>query len=132
MSEDIYRRLAQRLDAIPNGFPATQSGAELRLLAKIFTPEEATLASVMRLTCEPAADIEQYLDVPWVPTAIEQRDGRGIRYGNQNKEVDIFRYVSVGSLDELSWGVVGCALSIHPPHSTVATTRAAMIRFWRG
>jgi len=57
MTEDIYRQLAQRLDAIPNGFPATESGAELRLLAKIFTPEEAALASVMRLTREPAADI---------------------------------------------------------------------------
>lgn len=57
MTEGIYRSLAQRLDAIPSGFPATQSGVELRLLAKIFTPEEATLASVMRLTCEPAADI---------------------------------------------------------------------------
>lgn len=57
MSEDIYRKLGQRLDAIPNGFPATKSGVELRLLAKIFTPEEASLAGVMRLTCEPAADI---------------------------------------------------------------------------
>jgi electron transport complex protein RnfB len=57
MTEDIYRRLSQRLDAIPNGFPATESGVELRLLAKIFTPEEAALASAMRLTCEPAADI---------------------------------------------------------------------------
>ena len=57
MTEDIYRKLAQRLDAIPNGFPATESGAELRLLAKVFTPEEAALASVMRLTREPAADI---------------------------------------------------------------------------
>ena len=57
MSEDVYRRLAQRLDAIPNGFPATESGVELRLLAKIFTPEEAALTSVMRLTREPAADI---------------------------------------------------------------------------
>ncbi len=57
MTEDIYRRLAQRLDATPNGFPATESGAELRLLAKIFMPEEAALASVMRLTREPAADI---------------------------------------------------------------------------
>jgi electron transport complex protein RnfB len=57
MSEDAYRRLAQRLDAIPNGFPATESGVELRLLAKIFTPEEAALASVMRLAREPAADI---------------------------------------------------------------------------
>jgi electron transport complex protein RnfB len=57
MPEDVYRRLAQQLDAIPNGFPATESGVELRLLAKIFTEEEAALASVMRLTCEPAADI---------------------------------------------------------------------------
>jgi electron transport complex protein RnfB len=57
MTEDVYRKLAQRLDAIPNGFPATESGVELRLLAKIFTPEEAALASVMRLTREPAADI---------------------------------------------------------------------------
>ena len=57
MSEDVYRKLAQRLDAIPNGYPATQSGVELRLLAKMFMPEEAALAAVMRLTCEPAADI---------------------------------------------------------------------------
>jgi len=57
MTEDVYRKLARRLDAIPNGFPATESGVELRLLAKIFTPEEAALASVMRLTREPAADI---------------------------------------------------------------------------
>jgi electron transport complex protein RnfB len=57
MSENIYRKLAQRLDTIPNGFPTTESGVELRLLAKIFTPEEAALASVMRLGYEPAADI---------------------------------------------------------------------------
>ena len=54
MSLDVYRRLAKRLDAIPNGFPATESGAELRLLAKIFAPEEAALASIMRLSREPA------------------------------------------------------------------------------
>jgi electron transport complex protein RnfB len=54
MSEDVYRRLAQRLDAIPNGFPATESGVELKLLAKIFEPEEAALAAEMRLTREPA------------------------------------------------------------------------------
>lgn len=57
MSEDPYRKLAGRLDAIPNGFPSTESGIELKLLAKMFTPQEATLASVMRLTKEPAAVI---------------------------------------------------------------------------
>ena len=57
MSEEIYRKLALRLDAIPNGYPATESGVELRLLVKMFTPEEAALACVMRLTRELAADI---------------------------------------------------------------------------
>jgi len=57
MTDDVYRKLAQRLDEIPNGFPVTDSGIELRLLEKIFTPEEAALACAMRLTYEPAADI---------------------------------------------------------------------------
>ncbi len=57
MSEDVYRKLAERLNAIPNGFSSTESGVELRLLAKMFTPQEAALASVMRLTKEPAASI---------------------------------------------------------------------------
>lgn len=57
MSDDVYKKLAQRLNAIPNGFPATESGVELKLLAKIFTPQEAKLASVMRLTPEVASEI---------------------------------------------------------------------------
>lgn len=52
-----YRRLAQQLDALPNGFPATESGAELQLLAKIFTPEQATLAAVMTGDLEPYESI---------------------------------------------------------------------------
>jgi ferredoxin len=59
----VYRKLAHRLDAIPNGFPATESGVELKLLAKIFSPEEATLAAEMRLTFEPAADIASRVGV---------------------------------------------------------------------
>lgn len=47
-----FKRLAERLDALPNGFPSTADGAELRLLAKLFTPEEATLAARLRLTKE--------------------------------------------------------------------------------
>ncbi|MFC1683291.1 DUF362 domain-containing protein [Candidatus Zixiibacteriota bacterium] len=57
MPEGIYKKLAQRLDAIPNGFPATDSGVELKILERIFTPQEAQLATIMRLTPEPAAEI---------------------------------------------------------------------------
>jgi electron transport complex protein RnfB len=63
MTDNIYRRLAQRLDTIPNGFPATESGVELRLLEKIFTPEEAALASVIRLAYEPVDTIAAHAGV---------------------------------------------------------------------
>ncbi len=52
-----FRRLAQRLDELPNGFPSTPDGIELELLARLFTPEEAGLAAQLRLTLEPAAEI---------------------------------------------------------------------------
>ena len=57
MIDESYRRLAQRLDALPNGFPPTADGAELRLLAKLFTPEEAALAAELRLTLETSKQI---------------------------------------------------------------------------
>ncbi len=57
MSTDSYRRLADHLNALPNGFPPTDSGVELRILAKIFTPEEADLVSRLRLTLESPAEV---------------------------------------------------------------------------
>jgi electron transport complex protein RnfB len=57
MSDENYRLLAERLDALPNGFPATPDGAELRLLRKLFTPEEAALAASLRMTLETPAEI---------------------------------------------------------------------------
>jgi electron transport complex protein RnfB len=49
---NAYKKLAERLDALPNGYPPTADGAELRLLAKLFSPQEADLASQLRLTKE--------------------------------------------------------------------------------
>ena len=40
---DVYQRLAKKLDELPNGFPATESGVELKILRKIFTQEEAEM-----------------------------------------------------------------------------------------
>ena len=54
---DSYQKLAERLDKIPNGFPKTESGVELKLLAKLFTPEEATLASSLSLELLSVKDI---------------------------------------------------------------------------
>ncbi|PVE50650.1 DEAD/DEAH box helicase family protein [Rhizobium rhizogenes] len=44
-----------------------------------------------------------HLDVPWLPSQIEQREGRIVRQGNQHEEVDIFAYATEGSLDASMW-----------------------------
>ncbi|MCK5465133.1 MAG: hypothetical protein KAI95_19030, partial [Bacteroidales bacterium] len=54
---DFYQKLAERLDQIPNGFPKTESGVELKLLAKLFTHEEAALASNLSLELLSVKDI---------------------------------------------------------------------------
>jgi len=56
-TESAYKRLAERLDALPNGFPATADGAELRLLARLFTPEEAALAAQLDVILETPGQI---------------------------------------------------------------------------
>jgi electron transport complex protein RnfB len=57
MAMDAYKRLAASLDALPNGFPATDDGRELKILAKLFTPEEADLAAQLASTLETADEI---------------------------------------------------------------------------
>ena len=57
MTDNPYQRLAQQLDALPDGYPPTDSGVELRLLAKLFAPDEAALAAQLRLTPETPAEV---------------------------------------------------------------------------
>jgi N12 class adenine-specific DNA methylase/predicted RNA methylase len=44
-----------------------------------------------------------HLDAPWKPAEVEQREGRILRQGNDNKEVAIYRYVTEGSFDAYMW-----------------------------
>jgi len=44
-----------------------------------------------------------HLDAPWRPRDIEQREGRILRQGNGNAQVDIHRYVTEGSFDAYMW-----------------------------
>lgn len=60
---DIYRRLAKKLDRLPNGFPSTESGVELKLLRKIFTPEDARLALKLQPIPATAEEIAKRLRI---------------------------------------------------------------------
>ncbi len=47
-----------------------------------------------------------HLDCPWRPADIAQREGRILRQGNLNPEVEVIRYVSEGSFDAYLWQTV--------------------------
>jgi len=55
--KDIYERLRERLDMFPQGFPATKSGVELKILRQLFSPEEAETMFSLRPYPEPVAAI---------------------------------------------------------------------------
>lgn len=46
------------------------------------------------------------LDVPWRPSDLEQRAGRIVRQGNENKEVNIYRYVTENTFDSYLWQTI--------------------------
>jgi electron transport complex protein RnfB len=57
MTDETYQHLAEALDRLPNGFPRTDSGVEIRILEKICTPVEAALAGLLTGTPEPLVAI---------------------------------------------------------------------------
>jgi ferredoxin len=55
--EWIYRSLRQHLDRQAVSFPATKSGADIRILRRLFTPDEARLALYLSYRPTPTSEI---------------------------------------------------------------------------
>lgn len=47
-----------------------------------------------------------HLECPWRPSDLQQREGRIIRQGNENPEVDIYSYVTEGTFDAYLYQLV--------------------------
>jgi len=86
MSIDVYRRLAHHLDDLPGGFPPTDSGVELRILQRLFSPEEASWAVHLTLIPETAEIVARRagLDADTAGSRLEEMARKGL----------IFRIVS--------------------------------------
>jgi len=65
MTADVYKQVAKRLDQLPNGFPATESGVEIKLLKKIFwDPEDAGNWLKLNAKPEPVEAIARRFEAP--------------------------------------------------------------------
>ena len=54
---DVYQKLAIHLDNLPAGFPATDTGIEIRILRRLFSSQEARIAVALTMLPEPTAAI---------------------------------------------------------------------------
>jgi len=59
----IYEQLARHLDNLPAGFPATESGVELRILKRLFSHQEAQIAMGLTMMQEPVKTIAERLQM---------------------------------------------------------------------
>jgi len=59
----IYEQLAKHLDNLPAGFPATESGVELRILKRLFSHQEAQIAMGLTMMQEPVKKIAARLQM---------------------------------------------------------------------
>jgi electron transport complex protein RnfB len=87
LSDQIFERLAEALDRLPNGFPRTSSNVEIKLLKKIFSPEEALLASQLSRSMESVDAIAKRAErsVEEVETKLREMAERGLLWYQKGK-----------------------------------------------
>jgi electron transport complex protein RnfB len=87
MPIDVYQQLAQHLDNLPSGFPATESGVEQRILRRLFTPEEAELALHLALLAEPARVVARRAKIPAEEAVcrLQEMERKGLIYATHEE-----------------------------------------------
>jgi len=88
MSDKDYIRLSEQLDKLPNGFPATTSGLEIRILKKIFTESEVSAVCYLSREMETIEYIVEKsgLQNEQVSSVLQDLSKRGLLQSDWNKE----------------------------------------------
>ncbi len=93
MKSTVYKELRSLLDTIPNGFPSTEDGLELKILQKIFTEEEAALALQLSLEWETpdAVAARTGLDAAFLKEKLAAMQARGLIFGATIGPVSLYK-----------------------------------------
>ena len=116
--QNVYWDIEQKL--IAKGIPpeeiafihnAKNEAQKKDLFAKMRSGQiRVLLGSTARMgagtNCQQKLVALHHVDCPWRPSDLQQREGRIIRQGNENPEVDIFSYVTEGTFDAYLYQLV--------------------------
>jgi NAD-dependent dihydropyrimidine dehydrogenase PreA subunit len=91
MKEESYKKLAEHLDQLPGGFAPSETGAELRLLGGLFTPEEAEMAVHLTLEREGAQTIADRAGLPLTETTqrLNEMSRKGLIFSTPPEDVPV-------------------------------------------
>jgi Na+-translocating ferredoxin:NAD+ oxidoreductase subunit B len=89
---DIYQQLATFLDHLPAGYPSTESGVELRILKRLFTPQEAEVAMTLTLIPEPDDAIAKRTgwDETELRSILESMAGKGLIFRISKRRQNLY------------------------------------------
>jgi Na+-translocating ferredoxin:NAD+ oxidoreductase subunit B len=89
---DIYKQLAAFLDNLPAGYPETESGVELRILKRLFSPEEADAAMTLTMMPEPVAAVAERTgrDAAELTAIFAQMADKGLIFRISKKGQDLY------------------------------------------
>lgn len=92
MNKELYVQLRKHLDRQPGGFPETQSGAEIDILKRFYTPEQAKIALKMTTIPESAVKIAKKLkmDEKKVGERLEQMAREGLLFRVPTSEASLY------------------------------------------
>jgi len=91
--EYVYEQLADKLNSLPNGFPRTSSGIEILLLKKIFSLEEALIATQLGNKEESVPTIAKRVGLPEneVLRKLQLMFSRGLVWSSSSEGLPTFR-----------------------------------------
>jgi Pyruvate/2-oxoacid:ferredoxin oxidoreductase delta subunit len=89
---DVYKKLATHLDNLPAGYPSTESGVEMRILRRLFSPEEAQIATALTMMPEPVVGIAARMDTDeaLLGAALEQMAKKGLIFRISKKDTTLY------------------------------------------
>ena len=89
---ELYEKLAQHLDHLPSGYPRTESGVEMRILKRLFSPEEAETAMLLTMMPEPAAAIAERSgrDAAALADQLEEMAKKGLIFRSAKGETNFY------------------------------------------
>jgi ferredoxin len=95
MDKSCFKKLAEHLDQLPGGFAPSKTGADIELLQRLFTPEEAELAIHLSLDQEPAQNIADRSGLPLDKTEeyLTEMSRKGLIFSIQRKGTAFYHAV---------------------------------------